>query len=107
MKPTLPSMSEAELLQCVRDLCRLLKVPVYHTYNSRRSESGWPDIAAVVNDHLILRELKTARGRITPEQAYWLEALSQVKRVSAGIWRPDDWISLRIEAELCHANRDH
>lgn len=94
------SMSEAALQECVRKLCRMLRVPMYHTHDSRRSEAGWPDIACVVGDELLLRELKTAKGRLTPPQLQWQSWLGQVTRVSVGVWRPSDWLDATIERTL-------
>ena len=46
-----------------------------------------------------LAELKAERGRATPEQVEWLTALLAAD-LHATIWRPSDWLSGRIEAEL-------
>lgn len=94
------SMSERDLQEAVRQLCRALGRPYYHTHDSRRSPEGFPDVVSVVDGHLIFRELKSASGRCTPAQLRWVSALAQVDRVSAAVWTPDDWLTGRIESEL-------
>ena len=64
----------------------------HHTYDSRRSVAGFPDLI-LVRDRLIAAELKTARGRVTPAQTDWLEALAAAG-VETYVWRPDDWHSI-------------
>jgi hypothetical protein len=72
---------------------RLLKDAGYlafHVHDSRRSPSGWPDVAAIkpTGGTLYLCELKTDTGQLTAAQAAWLEALGQCTGVVAEIWRP-------------------
>lgn len=72
---------------------------VYHTYDSRRSNSGFPDIVAVRGDRLIYRELKSQKGRLEPNQIKWRDAL-----LAAGqdwrLWRPFDWGDGSINREI-------
>lgn len=82
-------MSENDLLSKVRGLAATLGWLVYHTHDSRRSEPGFPDLVLVHGARLLYRELKTAKGKVTPEQAAWLGALSDA-RADVGIWRPMD-----------------
>jgi hypothetical protein len=66
---------------------------VYHTFDSRRSPSGFPDILAVhetAGHPCYALELKTDTGQVTPAQAAWLEALGGCTGVVAEIWRPAD-----------------
>lgn len=63
---------------------------VYHTYDSRRSRRGFPDIVAVRGRRLIWRELKDMKGRLTTEQKVWKLALETAGQ-DYGIWRPDQW----------------
>lgn len=72
----------------------------YHTFDSRRSEPGWPDLAMVHPERgFILRELKAEKGRTSPDQNKWLHALIEADQ-DAAIWRPRDWINGRIQREL-------
>jgi len=92
-------MSEAELMANVRQLCRLLGLRVYHTYDSRRSDPGFPDLVIVGPGAVLYRELKTERGRLRPEQREWLEALRTAGQ-DADVWRPGDWLSGEIGRQL-------
>lgn len=67
----------------------------YHTFDSRRSDPGFPDLTLVRGEDLVFLELKTAIGKVRPEQVEWLNALLAVRRVSAFVVRPadlDTWI---------------
>ena len=54
-----------------------------------QGDSGWVDLI-LVRERVLFRELKTDRGRVTPQQQEWLERL-QAAGADAGIWRPSDW----------------
>lgn len=83
------AMTEADLYEKIRQLCNLFGLRIYHTHDSRHSESGWPDLA-IVGTRLLLRELKTVREHPTQSQREWLTALRHAG-VDADVWRPDDW----------------
>lgn len=92
-------MKEAHLQGAVIDMCRLFGVAWYHAYSSRRSVPGWPDLALCGSRGFMLRELKTATGRLTTEQQQWGLTL-RAAGVSWDTWRPADLHSGRIQAEL-------
>lgn len=50
---------------------------------------GWPDIIAVKGDRLLAAELKSAKGKLTPEQEDWLGRLGEAG-VEIYLWRPTD-----------------
>lgn len=81
-------VSEKALQQTIVDAARRLKWKVYHTYDSRRSTPGFPDLCMVRDDRLIFAELKTEKNKLTPEQEAWLEALSDFPGVETYVWRP-------------------
>ena len=58
----------------------------YHTYDSRRSEPGFPDLVLVRNK-VLFRELKTDTGRLTDAQKAWGQRLTTAGADYA-IWRP-------------------
>ena len=60
---------------------------VYHTYDSRRSEPGFPDIVAIKGDRLLVLELKSAGGKVSEAQAEWLKAFAAVRRVDVFVVR--------------------
>jgi len=93
------AMTEDELLQTVRDMAATLGWRTYHTHDSRRSETGWPDLVMVRDRRLLVRELKSMRGRVTPAQDTWLTELA-LAGVDAGVWTPDQLLSGQILNEL-------
>ena len=92
-------MTEKQLQAAVVKLAKLRLWMVYHTYDSRRSEPGFPDLVLVRNGRLVFVELKAASGRVTPAQRCWLDALKRAHR-EVYIWRPRDWQSGWIEEVL-------
>ena len=83
----------------VRRYLKDLDLMGYHTKDSRRSGKGFPDWTIAGIGGLIFRELKTQRGRCTPEQAAWLGVL-EVAGADVAVWRPEDLFSGRIANEL-------
>lgn len=83
-------MTEKQFQQAVTDLARLLGLLVYHPYDSRRSEPGFPDLTIVGRAGVLFRELKTTRGRLTPAQRKWIGALNEAG-ADADVWRPEHW----------------
>ena len=71
----------------------------YHTHDSRRSPSGYPDLVCVGPGGVLYRELKTMRGRVTKAQDEWLCALT-FAGADAQVWRPVDLLSGHIAREL-------
>lgn len=62
----------------------------YHTFDSRRSNPGWPDLFLARAPEVLAVELKSARGQVSPEQRRWLELLS-AGGIETHVWRPKDW----------------
>lgn len=108
-------MSETELQDAILRAAVPLGWLAYHTYDSRRSTAGFPDLALVRAPRLILAELKDAKGRVSPDQSRWaheLELVAAVVEDLAGVaistgglvvyrlWRPADWDSGAILREL-------
>lgn len=100
-KPRLPEMTEADLLDAVRKLSLLTGWLFYHTHDSRRSDSGWPD-AVLINvrqRRILFVELKTRTGLLRPMQGVWLQALAAIGMETA-VWRPEHWRDGTIERAL-------
>ena len=74
----------------IADLARLLDWRVYHTYDSRRSPFGFPDLVLVKGRLLVFAELKVGDRKPTPSQEAWLTVL-RLASADARLWRPDDW----------------
>ena len=62
---------------------------VYHTYDSRRSERGFPDLVLVREYDLLFIEIKLDAKNPTKPQRAWLKALDRVAETR--VWRPRDW----------------
>jgi hypothetical protein len=92
------TMTEAQLLACIRQLCkRLGHWYIYHTFCSKKSEPGFPDLVLVraqsvaYSGRLIFSELKREGESPTLPQQKWLEAIGgSVEGVEHYIWRPSD-----------------
>jgi hypothetical protein len=63
------------------------------------SVKGWPDWTIRGPRGVLFRELKSQRGRVTPEQREWLDALA-ANGMNVGVWRPASLLSGAIAAEL-------
>jgi len=89
--PSRAEMTEAAFMTQVRRQARTWGWRCYHTHRSDRSDPGWPDLAFVHPVHrlFLVRELKTEKGRLTPDQRAWLDLLTAAG-VDAGVWRPAD-----------------
>ena len=81
----------------------------YHTHDSRRSEEGFPDIAAINRDAGILwvAELKGLKTPTKTSQLEWLEAWDNVTRIIVpGVIHPADYDRVVDQlAAAVHGNR--
>lgn len=89
-------MAEKEFQAQVLELARINHWLHYHTYRSRRSPEGFPDLV-LVRDRVLYRELKTETGIVSDAQEMWLEKLAAAG-ADARVWRPSDFPE--IEREL-------
>lgn len=81
-------MLERKWQKIVTRLARTLGWLVYHTYDSRRSAKGFPDLV-LVRDRVVWAELKSLRGRLRAMQGVWLDALRAAGQ-EVYLWRPCD-----------------
>ena len=95
---TVPRQSEKQFQETVVQFAKLHGWLVFHAFDSRRSEPGWPDLALCRPPRLVLAELKSDRGFLSPRQKQWLAALGECTNLEMGVWRPSDWP--HIEATL-------
>lgn len=87
----MPPLTEADWQTRVVALARRCHWTYYHTYDSRRSPKGFPDLVFMRGDRLIFAELKSAGGGVTSAQRVWVDGLSQVRHLNVYVWRPGDW----------------
>ena len=90
-------ITEKVFRQQVIDLAKVFKWKVYFTWNSLHSPAGFPDLVLVwesrkldVPNELLFIELKSEKGRLTPAQCEWINALKSAKQ-DVRVFRPSDW----------------
>lgn len=103
-------MSEDDLLRCVLDLAKVMGWRSFHARPAMTAKGyrtavsgdgkGWPDLFMVRGDHVLVVELKGDKGKPTPEQDAWLAALYLHCDNEQMVWRPADWRSGKILANL-------
>jgi hypothetical protein len=82
------TITERDLTGYVRDVAKALGWRRYHTWLSRNSPSGFPDEVLVRPPRLIFAELKSDRGKLSPDQQAWLEDLREVPCLEVHVWTP-------------------
>jgi hypothetical protein len=83
------AISEADWQRTVLDLAYAFHWLAYHTFDSRRSQPGFPDLV-LVRDRVVFAELKTERGKPTSSQNLWVGKLVRAG-AEVHVWRPSDW----------------
>ncbi len=93
------TISEKAFQSQVEQAARASGWYAYHTYSSRRSEPGFPDLVLVnpTRKRTVFAELKTEKGSVSDHQKRWLWALKESGQ-EAYLWRPSMWSE--IEAVL-------
>jgi len=82
-------MSEDELLAEVIRLARMYGWRHYHTWSSKHSVAGFPDLVLVRKTSIIYAELKREGQHPTSAQMEWLGALAEAG-AECYVWRPSD-----------------
>jgi len=95
------TMTETQFLEAVLDVALRFGWRRAH-FRPARTRRGWrtamsgdvgfPDVVLVhvETGTLLVRELKTAVGKVTDEQRAWLDGFAACE-VDTGVWRPRDW----------------
>lgn len=99
------AMSEDELGEHVRDLCKAYDVTRVHHLRSKGTTPGWPD-DALIGTRLLLRELKRQDNYPTPAQRDMIAAL-QAAGEDVDVWKPTDLLSGRIRREIAAISPRH
>lgn len=86
-------MSETEFQQKIIDWAKLNGWMHYHTHNSQRSPSGFPDLVLVRPPEIIYAELKAEKKYPTPKQRIWIASLEACGQ-EVYLWRPSDWTEI-------------
>ena len=89
MLDTALGRTEAQIQARVIEAAEIGGWLVYHTYDSRRSNKGFPDLVLVRPPQVIFAELKGPDGRVTPEQQKWIEQLEGCTMVTAAVVGPE------------------
>jgi hypothetical protein len=86
-----PKLTEKQFQRQVIQLAAHCGWEPYHTYDSRRSQPGFPDLVlAHPKRGLLFVELKTDTGRLTKDQDRWRLVLLRAG-ADVRVWRPRDW----------------
>ena len=94
-------MTEAQLQATVQQVATLYGWTWHHEVDSRRSRAGFPDLVRVhpTAQRVLWVELKSAKGRVRPEQQTWLDTLNKAGQ-DARVWRPEHLADGTITKEL-------
>lgn len=94
------AMTHAELVAAIGELARDLGVLAFYVPDSRRVRGrGMPDYLLIGRSRILFREVKTETGTRSTDQTrvgYRIGAA----RGDYAIWRPSDWYSGTVEAQL-------
>ena len=99
----LKAISEADFQDMISDLAHLCGYKVAHFRKARKKDGswitpvsadgkGWPDLI-LCNDKrksVIVTEIKSEQGKVTPEQQDWIDRLSQCG-IETHVWKPSQW----------------
>lgn len=95
--------NEADFQSHVMAAAKELGLLAYHTHRSQRSVAGFPDTVVVGHRGVLYRELKLDDTKLTPDQLYWIGALTEAGQ-NAAIWRPKHWPVI-VLAEMANLGR--
>jgi len=104
-------MTEAEFQRQVIQLAALRGWLVHHARPARvrvkgvetyrtpvQGHKGFPDLVLARRGRVLLVELKASKGKLSPEQMFWRQALTggvQPEEYSGWhVWRPYDWAEI-------------
>jgi hypothetical protein len=78
------TMTERQLMDRVTSMAKARGWLCYHTWQSRHSEAGFPDLVLVRTHRADMRvlylELKRDKGRLTQAQQAWIDALRNAQQ---------------------------
>ncbi|MCL6437229.1 MAG: VRR-NUC domain-containing protein [Rubrobacteraceae bacterium] len=80
------AISEKNFTTRVKGIFRAAGWLTYHTWNSKHSDPGFPDLMLVRDGRLVAMELKVKNNKISECQARWLEALARAGIETYVMW---------------------
>lgn len=89
------SMSERDLQTNVIAMAKAMGYLVYHTHDSRRSESGYPDLTLARRGEVLFVELKSNKGKLSLAQMAWRAMLPSWR-----LWTPAELLDGTVERTL-------
>lgn len=92
-------MKEAEFAQRIEETMAYLGLRWHHETDSRKSKAGFPDYCIVGPDGIMFLEIKSDKGKPSPQQEAWITDLDWVAGLTRGgtdaviayIAWPKDW----------------
>ena len=99
-------MTERELQKAVIQLAETTGWMVYHVQNVKgklraKTSVGFPDLIMIRDGKLVVAELKSKKGRLSPDQITWLAEFNWLDgNCRVFVWRPEQWLNGDIEEVL-------
>jgi hypothetical protein len=90
LRSPIPKMSEKRFQAKVKRLAELCGWLPYHTFDSRCSDPGFPDLVLVRRGRGIAAELKCDGEDPRPDQQRWLDEFAAIPGFLAVCWHPQD-----------------
>lgn len=90
-------MREDEFAKRIEETMDWLGLRWHHETDSRKSKAGFPDYCIVGPFGVLFLEIKSTKGKVSPEQRKWLTAIYEVghyantEAVTAYAAWPEDW----------------
>ena len=83
-------VSEADFQATLVEVAHARGWLVYHTWSSKHSAKGFPDLVMLREDREVIAELKRVGRKPDKDQQRWLDAFRAAGRETF-LWTPDDW----------------
>lgn len=93
-------ISEEEFLGQIIELAHLYQWRVHHVRPAWTNKGwrtpiqgdvGFPDLVLARSPRVIIAEVKSEKGRLTPEEREWLTEVDTCVGVESYLWRPRMW----------------
>lgn len=85
-----PRQTEKAFMAQVVEAAKLFGWLAWHPFLSKWSARGFPDIVLVRPPRVVFAELKSEKGKLTPDQERWLDLLGACPGVERYAWWPRD-----------------